>query len=314
MPQQVRFDPLCEVLHKLDFNPGDDLLRRQLTEAPDILGRIHAAQELVKSGRYANIEAVVAAWKQEAFWGVRCEMARALGQSNTEAALVGIVSLLEVEGDPMVLPDLMGAAAQYRDERMRAAVRARVDDSLGYLATAGAYEALGAQREGAPLTLLLGAAQESSFNGIVQGGALRGLAASRRPEAVTALLQRVRYGATSIYARPAAVAALGEIGRGLELRERERIVEVLVDLLRDSHYRIALAAALALGAMRAPEAIDALEAFARTRTAQEAAVAERVIESLRREDKVDGSALQKQVETLSDRLRKLEDKVQRLEA
>jgi hypothetical protein len=66
--------------------------------------------------------------------------------------------------------------------------------------------------------------------------------------------------------------------------------------------------------MRAPEAIGALEAFARTRAAQEAAVAERVIESLRREDKIDGSALQKQVETLSDRLRKLENQVQRLEA
>lgn len=39
MPEQVRFDPR-EVLHKLDFNPGDDLLRRQLTGAPDVLGRI----------------------------------------------------------------------------------------------------------------------------------------------------------------------------------------------------------------------------------------------------------------------------------
>jgi aminopeptidase N len=314
MPQQVRFDPLCEVLHKLDFNPGDDLLRRQLVDAPDILGRIHAAQELVKSGRYANIEAVVAAWPSESFWGVRCEMAEALGKSNTEAALVGIVALLDVEQDPMVLADLIAAAGKYRDERMRAALRARLDDSLGYLATAAAYEALGTQREAAPLTLLLSAAQESSFNGIAQSGALRGLAASRRPEAVTALLQRVRYGATSVDARPVAVTALGEIGRGLDLRERERVVEVLVDLLRDSHYRVALAAARALGVMRAPEAIGALEAFARTRAAQEAAVAERVIESLHREDKVDGSALQKQVETLSDRLRKLEDKVQRLES
>jgi hypothetical protein len=79
MPEQVRFDPRCEVLHKLDFNPGDDLLRRQVTDAPDILGRIHAASELVKSGRYTNIEAIVAAYRQETFWGVRCEMARVLG-------------------------------------------------------------------------------------------------------------------------------------------------------------------------------------------------------------------------------------------
>ena len=57
-----------------------------------------------------------------------------------------------------------------------------------------------------------------------------------------------------------------------------------------------------------------MEAFARTRVIQEAAVVERVIDTLRKQDKVDGSALQKQVETLGDRLRKLEDQVQRLQA
>ena len=314
MPEQVRFDPRCEVLHRLDFNPGDDLLRRQVTDAPDILGRIHAASELVKTGRYTNIEAIVAAYRQETFWGVRCEMARVLGESNTEAALAGIVSLLELEQDPMVLPELLAAAGQYRDERVREALRERLDGQTGYFATGEAYVALGAQREQAPLDLLLSAAQQPSFNGIVQGGALRGLAASRRLEAVDVLLERVHYGVTSIYARPTAVAALAEIGKGLELRGRERVLDVLVDLLRDPHYRIAMAAVRGSGVLSAPEAIPALEAFARTRVTQEAAVAERVIESLRRHDKVDGSALQKQVETLSDRLRKIEDQVQRLQA
>jgi predicted ATP-grasp superfamily ATP-dependent carboligase len=75
-----------------------------------------------------------------------------------------------------------------------------------------------------------------------------------------------------------------------------------------------MAAARALGVLGDPQAIPVLEAFARTRGAQEAAVVERVIESLRTQDKVDGSALQKQVETLADRLRKLQDQVQRMEA
>ena len=314
MAEQVRFDPRCEVLHKLDFNPGEDLLRRQMTDAPDVLGRIHAASELAKTGRYTNIETIVAAYREEPFWGTRCEMARVLGEANTEAALAGIVALLAIEQDPMVLPELLAAAGQYRDERVRVAVRARLDDQLGYIAEETAYAALGAQREQAPLDLLLNAAQQISFNGIVESGALRGLAASRRPEAVDALLQRVRSGTTSIYARPTAVSALAEIGRGLELRERERVLATLFDLLRDPHYRIALAAVRGLGVLGAAEAIPILEAFARTRVRQEAAVAERVIESLRRQDKVDGSALQKQVETLSDRLRKLEDHLQRLQA
>ena len=127
MPEQVRFDPRCEVLHKLDFNPGDDLLRRQMTDAPDMLGRIHAARNW---SRPVVTPISKPSWPliaRRPFWGVRCEMARALGESNTEAALVGIVSLLAFEQDPMVLPELLAAAGQYRDERVREAVRARLD-------------------------------------------------------------------------------------------------------------------------------------------------------------------------------------------
>ena len=230
------------------------------------------------------------------------------------SAVIGIAALLAFEQDPLVLPDLLAAAGQYRDERVTAAVQARLGGELGYVATEQAYIALGAQREQAPLDVLLGAAEQPSFNGIIQGGALRGLASSRRPEALGMLLARVQDGATSLYARPTAVAALAEFGKGLERRERERVLETLIDLLRATHYSVAMAAARGLGVLGAPEAIGALETFARTRVTQEAAVVERVIASLRKQDKVDGSALQKRVETLGDSLRKLEDQVQRLQA
>ena len=92
------------------------------------------------------------------------------------------------------------------------------------------------------------------------------------------LLARVQAGATSLYARPTAVAALAELGNGLERRERERVLETLIDLLRAPHYSVAMAAARGLGVLGAPEAIGALEAFARTRVTQEAAVVERVID------------------------------------
>jgi aminopeptidase N len=311
MPEQVRFDPAGKVLHKLSFNPGDDLLRRQMVEARDILGRIYAAQELARTAQRRNIEAILAAYRSEPFWGVRCEMAEALGACNSEAAIEGLAQLVAEEQDPLVIAVVLEAAGKYRDKRLRDAILARLEKGLGYLATAAAYEALGAQREQAPYGLLLAAAERPSFNGLAQSGALRGLAASRHPAAIDALLARIAYGATSIYARPAAVAALAEAGKGLERRERERVVEALVDLLRDPVDRVAMAAVRGLGTMQANEAIPALESFAAGRVVQEAAVALRVIEELRRSDRVDGSALKKQVETLQDRVRKLEDEVQR---
>ena len=311
-PAQVRFDPGNKVLHKLTFNPGDDLLRTQLTQAQDILGRIYAAKELIKSGRRPNIEAVIAAYRQEPFWGVRCVIASALGEANSEAALAGLLAFVASEQDPLVLPTVFMAAKAYRDLRLRDAVQARLAAGLAYAATAAAYEALGAQRDAAPYDLLAAAAQRDGFNGVAQNGALRGLAATRRVEAVDALLARVPYGATPVYSRPVAVTALAEIGKGQEKRARERVVEALSDLLRDPVYQVRLAAVRGLGVLRAAEAIPALESFVQAQAAQDGAVAARVIDDLGRADKVDGSALQKQVETLGDRIRKLEDEIQRL--
>jgi hypothetical protein len=241
-------------------------------------------------------------------------MANALGEANSEAAVVGLAELLAVEQDAMVLPTLIRNAGQYRDPRIVAALEARLKTGLPYIAAEQAYEALGAQRQAAKWKLLVKAANETGYNGIAQSGALRGLAATRRAEAVDLLLDKVGYGQTSNRARPNAIVALADIGRGQEKANRERIVEKLVDLLRDPWRHSRRAAVFALSRMRAPEALDALEAYARSRSDQERAGIERQIASLRAEDKLDGSALKKQVEDLRDKLRKLEDQFQKVQA
>jgi len=126
-------------------------------------------------------------------------------------------------------------------------------------------------------------------------------------------MERAAYGATSNRARPAAVAALADIGQGLEKASRERVVEKLTDLLRDPWDAVRRAAAYGLKTAKAPEAIDALEAFSRSLAQQERVEVERVIASLRNEDKLDGSALKKQVEELREKVRKLEDQLQKMQ-
>ena len=91
-------------------------------------------------------------------------------------------------------------------------------------------------------------------------------------------------------------------------------MERLSDLLRDPWERVGRFAAVGLGTIKAPEAIGALEAFSRGLAHQDRVSVERIIKSLRQQDKVDGSALKKQVEELHDKVRKLEDQLQKLEA
>jgi aminopeptidase N len=321
-PQQVRFDPLAKTLHKLEFNPGDPMLRAQLTGAKDVIGRIQAAHELAKTGKRANIQAIVDAYADEPFWGVREQFAQALVKADTEAAVAGLARIVGLEQHPWVLASLFRAAGNYRDARIRDAIVARLEGGfqpeqpagLPYVATAAAYEALGKQRQEAEWDLLVEGAGRDSFNGYAQSGALRGLAETRRAEAIDLLLERVAYGATSNRARPAAVTALAEIGKGQEKVVRERVVERLVDLLRDPWDRVSRFAALGLRTVKAPEALGTLEAYGRRLSHQEQVFVERLVKALRAEDKVDGSAVKKQVEELQEKMRKLEDQVQKLQA
>ena len=151
--EMVRFDPDHAVLHKLSFNPGDGLLRTQLTDAPDVIGRILAAQELVKTGKRGNLQAVVDAYANEPFWGVRREFAKALAEANHATAVTGIIQFITSEQDPLILSDVLRVGSKIRDERVRDALLARVEAGLPPLAQNTAYRALGQQRTSAPFEL-----------------------------------------------------------------------------------------------------------------------------------------------------------------
>jgi aminopeptidase N len=313
-PEQVRFDPGNQALYKLAFNPGDPMLRRQLREAKDVIGRIQAAEELAKTGRRANIEAVVQAYREETFWGAREYFVKALGKANTEAAIEGLAGIIAWERDPKVLMSVFEAAAEYRHQSIRDAVDARLKDALPPLARRYAYVAMGAQRQQANWDLLVEGGQQAGYNGIAQGGAFQGIAATRREEAPDLLLEQVSYGRHSNRVRPSITSALGDIGRGLEKASRERVVESLTDLLRDPWEDVRWRAASSLKKMKAVEAIPALESFSESISQQSQFVVEKMVASIREDDKVDGSPLKKQVEDLNEKVRKLEDQLQKLEA
>lgn len=313
-PEQVRVDPHVRVLHKIEFNPGEDKLRCQLTDAADVIGRILAGRELAKTGTRKNVQAIASAYRQEPFWGVRAELAQALAEAATQSAVGALAELVAWEQDPMVLDPLVRAAGKFRDAQVRGAIQERLEAGLPYRAKQAAYEALGAQRDDAPFATLADAAGVEGYGGFAQAGAFRGLAATRRDEAVGLLMERVPYGATSNRSRPAAVSALAEIGRLQEKAIRERIVERLADLLRDPSLRVRNAAVAGLQTLQATEAAGALQAYRAALPTQEQVRVDRALQAVRRGEDPKVSGLEKQVDELQEKLRKLQDTVQRLEA
>jgi HEAT repeat protein len=108
--------------------------------------------------------------------------------------------------------------------------------------------------------------------------------------------------------------ALADLGRTLERGERERVRERIVDLLRDPVDRVRRAALLALEALGDAEAIGPLQAFRASVSEQEQLTVDRVLAGLRGSESPRTAALEKHVEELEAKLRKLGASLERLEA
>jgi len=312
-PRSIVLDPDFRILARYDFDPGQPRLLHQLRSGRDVRLRIDAGARLIKGGKDASIRAVGDALASEPFYGVRLSLAKALGESATEAALVVLLERAEREEEPRSLAAVFRALGHYRDPRVVIAVRARLERGLPPRASAAALEALGEQRDAAPIALLLESIKSDGFGGFESAGALRGLGLSRSRDALAPLLDAVRPLGSPRRARPAAATALGSLAPRLEARDKERAIEGLVDALRDTDPKVRRAASTALVEVGDPSGLGAVRAFAATLTPQERVRVERSLRSAgpsataalgRAEERID--SLNKQLDALKKRIESLE--------
>ncbi|MGE0191385.1 MAG: M1 family aminopeptidase [Planctomycetota bacterium] len=314
-PDLVEVDPFGRVVMKLEFDPGATLLRKQLREAKTVVGRIRAARTLCSSGKRANLEAVRDAYGEEAFWGARRELARAMGTAMADEAVTILAEWLEREEDGMVLELAIRAAAPLRDPRIRGVLERRLDKGIDlYRAAGAAFEVLGLQRGEAPFAELKAALRREDPYGWQAQSAARALASSRHPEALDTLLAHLEPGQASDRVRPVVALAIGSMGRTLTDGEKERAGEALVDRLRDRTPHVRNRSMMALGMLGWGPAVAALRAYGQRLSDQERVAVDRAIEQIQRAQKPAGKADEKAREELEKHVRTLEGRVTRLEA
>jgi aminopeptidase N len=311
-PEQVRVDPGAKTLHKLEFNPGDELLRRQLAEAGDITGVIQAAHELAKTGKARNIAAIAQAWDNASFWGVRRELAAALASAKTEAALEALLEIAARETDPMALDHVFTKLGTFGDSRVATRLQERVDAGVGPIARRAAYIALG-KVGGADVVEYLGDALRTPQQKWARDGAALGLGHTRTAGAAEHLIEVMGYGDAEHMVRAACAKGLGTLVPSLPEHERSPLVKRLCGLLRDPNNTVRMGAARALGSARAIEAIGDLEAYARTLTAQERTDVEKIVRGLRRSESPKIKGLEDELDSMRALVRKLEERVRQLE-
>ncbi len=311
-PTLVRIDPNAKVLMKLSFNPGDATLRTQLS-APDVIGRIYAAKELLKSGGIQNIEAVHAAYEKEPFWGVRQQLFAALASTKSSNILPILRSLLEQESDPMVMEHNFRKTLNLQDGAIaEILVEKCKSPKTGNLALKAAWESLGKMGENAPLSYLIESAQTERTHGLAQQGALLGIAHSKQKGALKALAQIGRE-STQYRVRKMAMKAIGKLAAFLDETQYEQAVDYLVQTLNDKDVSVAEDAAHALCVAKASSAHHHVDAFKARLPHQFQVSMDRSLADMRDPKKNANAKLSKQVDDLRKELAELMARLEKLE-
>ncbi|MBZ5634101.1 MAG: HEAT repeat domain-containing protein, partial [Acidobacteriia bacterium] len=314
-PTMVRFDPGNWVLKTLEFDPGNDLLLRQLQQDDQVMGRIFAAQGLAKKGDAQAVAALRSALLQDPFWGVQAEVAAALGRVRSSAALDALLEGLAVP-HPKARRAVVKALGEFRDERAAAAlhdVLSRGDAS--YFVEGQAAAALGKTKSPRAYEALVAALERGSYLETIRGQAFEGLAELKDARAIDVAKAWSAYGRPT-RARAAAINCLGKLGDAHDTRKSE-IVEFLGSLTADPEFRVRLSLPAAFETLKSVDALPHLQRLAEQELdGRIRRLARRAIESIK-DGRGGGDELRqvrRDVEALRDENRQLRDRLDRMEA
>ncbi len=313
-PKYVNVDG--RVLKTLELERPTEMLAAQLAEDPDVMGRVDAARALGKKGDKDAIEALGKALREDGFWGVQAEAAKALGSIRSNAALDALLASTGVTPSK-ARRQVMRALGEFREERAADALLKVVNEGDGsYYVEAWATAALGKTRSPRAFEALQRGLDKNSQNDVIRSAVFQGLGDLKDERGVEIAIEWSRYGKPA-NVRGAAVGALAKLGEVVPENRKEEIIDHLITLIDDPWFRASMSAIDALEALKARKALPHLERAAQSaldgRTIRTARVA---IKSIREgADKGDEmKKLREEVDKLTDENRGLKERLEKLEA
>lgn len=271
-PALVRFDPYGWILKTVKFDRPVAMVRWQLANDSDALGRVEAAEALAKHSDPESQQALITALHGDAFWAVRAQAATSLGKIASDQALDALVSALTTTEHPKARRAVAAALGEFHaSERPEAAQKAatalqRLLDhgDRSYRVEAEAATSLGKTRVAGVFSTLSALMQRRTWMEIVTDGVAQGLGYSATPEAANLLAHTLIDQGNPMLVRSAAALGLRALITTNRLDPQSpthiTVREALIVALRDPWIRARLFAPLALKGLDDPAALPALEA------------------------------------------------------
>ncbi|MEG3436947.1 M1 family metallopeptidase [Pannus brasiliensis CCIBt3594] len=269
-PDFIKFDVGNYFLKTVTLEYPIAELKAQLKHDPDPISRIYAATAIAKKGGLEAIEALADSLQNDAFWGVRLEVAKQLATLQLEPAVTALIAGLS-DSNAKVRRAIVEGLAEIKTSESYHALKSLVEKGdASYFVEAAAARGLGGmaigllqEKEGEIIETLDRVLKErSGWNEVVRSGAIGGLSQLKSsPVAVDRIIEYTVLGVPQPL-RLAAIRALGAISTGQTPDKVTVILDRLETIARETFFLTQVAVSNALGQMETAKAIPVLQALA----------------------------------------------------
>jgi aminopeptidase N len=280
-PEIVRFDPSYTLLAKASFKVPAAMLRAQLHEKDDMIGRLLAIEQLAERKDKDSVALLKETLNKDAFYGVRIEAARALRLIHTDEALDALIASTGQSDARAHRAVAANIAGFYRDTAYASALSTAKTEKNPDIVSA-AVEGLGGYAKPEVRDTLLKLLNSDSFRNELADSAVRAIRSQDDPAYIQPLRQTLSERATNFTSRGLAsgLGTLAYLARNEQNKDSVR--EFLLGYINDKRDRVQLATINALGTLGDPQALAAVEKFATgSKETPQRKTAEKVVEILR---------------------------------
>lgn len=280
-PESVRIDPDFTLFAKIKFEVPRPMLKAQLADSHDVIGRLRAIEQLAARRDQDAVSLIKHTLNHDSFYGVRLEASKALRTIHTDDARQALLASLEQHDARVrrqVLEDLNGFYSEgVCTEDLQTLEREKNPEI-----TAVALRGLGGYANNEVRSTLLKFLNSDSYLNELAVAAIQAVRSQDDPSYIEPLMDTLTKRGAAFTSRGFAqgLGAMAYLARNEQKKERVR--EFLLARVNEPRKTVQLGAIDALGVLGDSKSIAVLEGFANAgRISPESMAAERAILALR---------------------------------
>ncbi len=280
-PTIVRFDPEYTLLADIKFNKSDDLLKAQLENMDDTMGRVLAAKAMADRKTDASAESLKKALNEDPFFGVRRTAASALGKHETDKAYEILRESIDNQDDARVRSDIVSKLTGRFHEETPKLISHIISEESNPLIKSTAIRALGKFSGEESRKQILNQLSSRSFRNQLADAAISAIDQQNDPTFKKPLMKMLKRNEDRFTTRGFG-RALGTLAKISKTEKKKKDVrEFLAGFVNHPKTSIRTSAMRAMGSLGDPLAMPVLTSFTGSADEQIAKAAKDALSRLR---------------------------------